>query len=283
MDAQLAATIVIPVRDQRDQWLRQCVRSALEQTARCEVIVVTSRVTPQSNLDVLAALERDSDQLRVIPRTTPTFPGAINTGFRTASAQRVGLLLSDDWLDPSAVEICLQYDADIVSSGNAVFNESGTRVFEELGRVPRLAEYRRCATKENRARYLQHFFLFRKSKLLEIGGADETLGDFPGIDDFDMIWVLLERGATVAIVEQQLYRYRDHDGDRLTLRPSEQAARVLGRILDKHGIVEPERAKILSEHLPWYGKPMHVAYEQKRMMESGITESTAQRSGIKAS
>ena len=60
-----------------------------------------------------------------------------------------------------------------------------------------------------------------------------------------MIWVMLEHGATVAIAEKQLYNYRDHASDRLTLRPAEQAMVVLERILDKHGVVEPERAAIL--------------------------------------
>ena len=120
-----------------------------------------------------------------------------------------------------------QHDADIVSSGTKVFDADGRTEFVEVGSTPRMRNFLQCNTLERKARYLQHFFLFRKSKLEEIGGADESLGDFPGIDDFDMIWVLLEQSATVAIVEQQLYNYRDHSGDRLTLRPSEQATAVL--------------------------------------------------------
>jgi len=44
-----------------------------------------------------------------------------------------------------------------------------------------------------------------------------------------MIWVLLEHGATVAIVEQQLYNYRDHHGDRLSLRHLEEATSGAGK------------------------------------------------------
>jgi hypothetical protein len=245
MDSQFVATIVIPLLDQIDGWLCQCVRSALMQTVRCEVVVVLSPITRQSNLDLLAALNSESDSLRVLPRETMGFPGAINAGFKAASADRIGLLLSDDWLDPRAVEVCSRQTADIVSSGNTVFDADGRTVFPGLGQTPRREEFLRCKTLESRARYLQHFFLFRKSKLLEIGGADESLGDFPGIDDFDMIWNLLEHGASVAIVEEQLYRYRDHSGVRLTLRCRQQAATVLQRILDKHGILEPERSEII--------------------------------------
>ena len=107
MDSQFAATIVIPLLDQVDEWLRQCVRSALMQTVRCEVVVVLSPITRQSNLDLLAALKLEFHNLRVLPRETMGFPGAINAGFKAASADRIGLLLSDDWLDPRAVEVCL--------------------------------------------------------------------------------------------------------------------------------------------------------------------------------
>jgi len=264
MSSRFPVTIVIPLLDQVDCWLEQCVRSALDQTVRCEVVVVLSPKTRPSNLELLRALAKASHQLRVLPRDVLGFPGAVNTGFQAASADRVGLLLSDDWLDPGAVELCVSQDADIVSSGNRVWNSQGTKVFEEVSRTPRSADFLSCKTLERKASYLQHFFLFRKSKLEEIGGADESLGDFPGIDDFDMIWVLLEQGATVAIVEQQLYNYRDHEGERLSLRPSEQAVSTLKRILEKHGVAASEHAKIIREHSLWYGRQLHVVFDELR-------------------
>jgi hypothetical protein len=162
------------------------------------------------------------------------------------------------------VELCLPHDAEIVSSGNRVWDAAGRTVFEDVSRTPRVHEFLQCETLERKASYLQHFFLFRKSKLQQIGGADESLGDFPGIDDFDMIWVLLEHRATVAIVEQQLYNYRDHHRDRLSLRHVEEAAAGLERILDKHGVVDPERAEIRREHSKWFGRQLHVVFDELR-------------------
>ncbi len=263
MGSRFPATIVIPLLDQVDEWLEQCVRSALGQTVGSEVVVVLSPRTRHSNLDLLAALKSEFDNLRLLPREIPGFPGAINAGFEAASAPRVGLLMSDDWLDPRAVELCLPHEADVVSSGNRVWDGAGRTVFEEVSRTPRFQDFLQCATLERKARYLQHFFLFRKSKLQQIGGADESLGDFAGIDDFDMIWVLLEHGATVAIVEQQLYNYRDHDGDRLSLCHFEAVA-VLERILEKHAVVDPERAEIFREHSKWYGRQLHVVFDEMR-------------------
>jgi glycosyltransferase involved in cell wall biosynthesis len=263
MALEFPASIVIPLLDQVDEWLEQCVRSALRQTMRCEVLVVLSPKTRTSNLRLLDHLKLEFDNLRILPRDIMGFPGALNAGFKAASASRIGLLLSDDWLEERAIEAALQFDTDIVSSGNRVWDAAGRTILAEVSSAPRMAEFLRRGTMERKARYLQHFFLFRKTKLMEIGGADESLGDFPGIDDFDMIWVLLERGATVAIVEEQLYNYRDHDGQRLSLKPPQEATAVLERILDKHGVIDPERAIVIEEHSRWYGRRLDAVIHKK--------------------
>lgn len=114
-------------------------------------------------------------------------------------------------------------------------------------------------TLEAKADYLSHFFLLRRARVLAVGGADETLGDPAGIDDYDLIWVLLEHGASVAIVERFLYRRRDHAGERLTTRPPAEIRATLGRILDKHGITGAEHERLLARKARWFGQPVHVA------------------------
>lgn len=256
----VAATIVVPLLDQVDSWLEACVRSALEQTVPCEVIVVFSSRARESNTRLLTSLAAGHSALRVVPEPPQGgFAAAINHGIRLANADRVGLLLSDDWLDPRAVEHCLPHQVDIVSTDLTVYLADGWTPAMASGWPRSLEEFEKRTTLEERARYLKHFFLFRKTAIVGAGGLDESLGDYPGIDDFDLIWTMLERGATVAIVPASLYNYRDHDGERLTLRDRDQAQRTLERILEKHGLRGDEKARVLSIHLPWYGRPVHVA------------------------
>ena len=256
MAGRPAASIVIPLLNQPDRWLRQCVVSALQQTVPTEVVVVCSPGTRGSNLATLRSLERPLLQTCVQHR--PGFAAAINQGFRAAACDRIGLLLSDDWLRPDAIEKCLARDADIVSTGLTCFAQNGVDEFPALSSDPSCSAYDNLPTLEEKAFYLTHFFLFRASKIAESGGLDESIGDAPGIDDYDFIWTLLEQGATVSIVEEHLYCYRDHTGDRLTLRdPAEQSSN-LRRILQKHGIPLEAREEILQRHTPWYGQPMHL-------------------------
>jgi len=256
------ATIVMPLRRQVDEWLEESVRSALLQSVATEVIVVRSETTPASNLKILNGLQRHFANLAVISRDKPeSYPGAINKGILQASSERVGLLLSDDWLDERAVAECLRNNADIVCTGSIVYYPDGS-INERASRHPSLQEFNSIATLEERASYLGHFFLLLRQAVLDAGGLDESIGDFPGIDDFDLIWTLLERDASVAVVTQGLYHYRDHDGERLTLRDPVQAVTNLKKILRKHGIADEQAVDIIKRHARWYGKPMYQVMDE---------------------
>lgn len=250
------ATIVIPLLVQQDGWLRVCVLSALRQTVPCEVIVVISPSTSGSNLSVLAELKQQHSNLIVLmQRPNQGFAGAINTGLRRASTERVGLLLSDDWLDRSAVEESLNFDTDIVSTGSIIYESDGTRKVYDCPLT--LVQYTEKPSLEEKASYLDHFFLFCKNKVLDVGGVDESIG-LTGADDYDLIWTLLEHGATVSIVGKSLYNYRDHAEERLSLRKREDQVRDLEKILDKHGVNAHDRKAIVEKHSIWYGEPIQV-------------------------
>ena len=134
---------------------------------------------------------------------------------------------------------------------------TGSREFLSLQRRPTQAVYETLATIERKAAYLEHFFLFRRDALMAVGGVDETIGS-TGADDFDLIWTMLEHGATVAVIPDLLYNYRDHHGERLSLRPADLQRRDLARILDKHGVRGDARERMLREHAVWFGAPVHV-------------------------
>jgi len=230
---------------------------------RVETIVVTSPRTHRVTARRLAELERRNRSLRVRQEEGVGFAAALNTGIRAAAAARVGFLLSDDWLDPRAVEACLASDADIVSTGLRGYAADGVSILEDIGRVPTLAEFHRQPTRERQASYLQHFFLLRRRAVLDAGGVDEAVG-LTGPDDFDLVWTMLDRGASVSTIGEQLYNYRDHAGERLSLRSAEAQVRDLCRILDKHGIEGAERDEIIAWHASAYGRPFHVAVAERR-------------------
>ena len=259
-----AASIVIPLLCQVDDWLEQSVRSALAQTIPTEVVIVRSSVTPPSNLQILDRLQAHYDNLVVLLEDVPgSFPGAINMGIRHARADRVGLLLSDDWLSETTIADCLCESADIVSTGKAKYFADG-RVNEAGIRIKSAAKFLALTTLEAKANYLSHFFLFQRELLLHVGCLDTSIGNYAGVDDFDLIWTLLEHGATVAIVEKILYHNRDHDGERLTMADPEKSVRCLKKILRKHGVPSEEAQEIIKRYARRYGRPFYK-FQQDRL------------------
>lgn len=253
----MAASIVIPLLKQNDAWLEQCVGSALGQTMECDVVVVTSPGTPESNRGVLAGMQRRCGRLRCVECPAPKgFAGALNLGISVASAERIGFLLSDDWLAPDAVARTLPLTADIVSTAARFYAEDGITELRQLGGARSRAAY--AALKDNcaRAEFLSHFFLFRRSALEQAGGVDESLGDSPGVDDFDLIWSMLDGGASVAIVEEALYNMRDHEGERLTRRNLDEMLRTFDRILEKHEVKGARRRALVRRHSLWFGRSL---------------------------
>lgn len=219
--------------------------------------MVTSPRTTPANHRILADLQGGHQNLRVLLRPPSSgFAGALNAGIRAASTTRIGFLLSDDWLVDTAVEECSQLSSDIVSTGMHVYAADGTTKLGALALTQ--TGYDAQPTFGAKANYLKHFFLFSRDTLLEVGGVDEVVG-LTGPDDFDLIWTLLEHGATVSALSRPLYNYRDHFGQRLTMRKRSHQALDLLKILDKHGVQGEERCRLIAHHSIGYGQPWHVS------------------------
>jgi hypothetical protein len=77
-----------------------------------------------------------------------------------------------------------------------------------------------------------------------------------GIDDYDLIWVLLEQGASVKVLERSLYNYRDHEGERLTLADPAEMTETLRKILRQHRMSETELEQRLASSARWFGRPI---------------------------
>src|SRR6266478_6181304 len=135
------ATIIIPLLRQEDAWLEQCVRSAISQTLVSEVLVVTSARTPQSNLDIISSLQRTSPQLMICTQEAGGFPAALNLGIHRASGSRVGFLLSDDWMEPGAVEATIRQGANIVCTGLTTYLADGVTRIGKASGTPSMADF----------------------------------------------------------------------------------------------------------------------------------------------
>lgn len=259
-----AATLLVPLLNQDDGYLTQAMESAVAQTPDCEILVVTSARTCTSNRAIVDRFASQDARVRVMEQRRPGFPQALNEGIEASRANRLGILLTDDWLAPTAIEESLRVDADITSTQMLTFAADGVTPVHRPWKAATNAVYRTKTELEHQAAYLQHFFLLRKEKVLEAGGVDESLGDTPGIDDYHLIWSMLEHGATAAIVEKPLYHYRDHAGLRLTLHERGKMVETMRRVMRKHGLSGQKLEAALERHAMWFGRTMQEVIAERR-------------------
>ncbi len=232
-----AASIVVPLLGTEDAWLERSVRSAVRQD-RAEVVVVASRAATATSLRVLGSLARQFGNLQVVPLASGGTGAAINTGIDEAAADRIGFLMPEDWLEPDAIAQTLAVAADVVGTGAAYYGLDGTTRHDELTRIPDATAIATLAGPEAVASYLTPFLLFDRDRLAVVGGVDERIA--LGADDYDLVWRLLERGASVAVVERALYIVRDPE------RRQDAWFADLDMILAKHGASESTRARLLA-------------------------------------
>ena len=182
------ATLVLPLLRQDPAFLEVALRSALDQGVPGEVIVVTSPQTPAPELAVLAAAATGpgGDRLRIVERPRPGFAVALNAGIAAAASDRVGFLMTDDWLDPTALEASLAHDADIVTGGKTIWDATGTERLPMPGLRTREV-YDRLTTDRERAAHVTHFLLFRR--------VDMALSNLGNIGEVRDVGAVLESQA----------------------------------------------------------------------------------------
>ena len=104
------STLLVPLLNQVDSFLVDALTSATKQCAECEIIVICAPSTCATNREIVDTFAQNDSRLRVVVQTRHGFPAALNEGVEMAKADRIGLLLTDDWLEPTAIEDCLALD-----------------------------------------------------------------------------------------------------------------------------------------------------------------------------
>jgi len=96
----------------------------------------------------------------------------------------------------------------------------------------------------------------------------EQLGPLEGVEIIGI--VVNEKGAERAIATGAVSTlgYPCSISETFLRRNQNQSlaenAAVLERILEKHAVVDSERAEIRREHSKWYGRQLHVAFDEMR-------------------
>lgn len=183
-------SIVIPSYNQ-EKYLRQAIESALNQTIKCEVIVIDDGSTDNS---LLIAQEYS---VKLISQVNKGLASARNTGIMNATGEYILFLDADDMLMPNCAETLLNTGKEIICPSLKCFGVSQETII--LMDNPRLEDFR----SGNRVGYCG---LIKKSILQEIGGYSPRM--LHGYEDLHLWMNLLHKGYEIHTYPEPLWMYR---------------------------------------------------------------------------
>lgn len=200
-------SILMPVYNTPEEWLRQAVMSVVNQTySKWELICVNDGSTLtyiQPLLEKFAALDK---RIKVINLEKQSgISVASNIGLKSVENDYVCFLAHDDYLEPQALyrftETVLTANPDLIYSDEIITTSDLNTVINVAVRPEFSYDYYISHP------YFVHFIGVRTELLHQIGGFDETLRV---VQDYDLILRILEKAKRVSHVPDILYRWR-HD------------------------------------------------------------------------
>lgn len=238
-------SILLPCKEQREEYLSEAVGSVLAQTSPHWELLVG--IDPQAPRWIEEWFERQSDpRVRITPLARSGFAAALNALLADAHTPFVSILLSDDRYALQAVATLLEYrrrfpDVDFFHTSRRYIDEEG-RPFGSVmpSGLVELAHFKRWGSP------VKHLLCWRRELGNQLGGMDESLS-LIGCDDFDFPWRMAEAGARFHAVPECLYEYRVHDrSPRLTTTtPPDEHLEIVAQMFRKHRVSRAETCAFL--------------------------------------
>ena len=200
-------SILVPVYNTPERWLRRMIDSVREQTyPHWELCLADDASTEPHVRTLLTEAAAADPRIRVAWRTTNGhISAASNSALELATGDFVGLLDHDDELAPNALfEMSLVFgrrpDTDLVYSDEDKIDEDGRR-FEPYFKPDWNPD---LFLGQN---YLSHFSVYRTALVREVGGFREG---YEGSQDWDLALRVTDRSAPARIrhIPKVLYHWR---------------------------------------------------------------------------
>lgn len=263
----MKVSLIIPVYN-AEQYIRESVKSALEQTyTDIEIIAVDDGSTDRS----LEILREYKNRIKIISKTNGGTASALNTGIKMMTGEWFKWLGADDILYPTAVEDLVNIATKIQDKNTIIYSDYD--IIDETGKTIRQfiePNYNDMNQFERNTILLDHFFanagtiLIHKSIFDRFGLYDETIG-FQ--EDYELwLRLCLQYDCKLYLVSKILMGYRVHQNQLTAKKIGESlknAEKVRNIILEK---LEYSMQEKYLKALKQYKKKTPLAIRSRRMI-----------------
>lgn len=231
-------SVIIPVYD-GEAFVERAVRSVLAQSHEAVEAVVVDDGSRDGSADVVAAIAREDERVRLVRKENGGLAAARNTGIEHARGAFVNFLDADDWLLDHKLRVQLdalaeEPDKDLAYSDYVKVSETDGTEFEVPRGVPpvpfdRLYVYRNW--------FAPMVPLLRRRLVDRVGGFDEG---FRAAEDWDY-WLRCAWHTEFVYVPGVVAKYRLHDAQ--MHRDHDRMNEAHRRLAEKHFAGDPDRLR----------------------------------------
>ena len=222
-------SIIMPVHNPRQEWLREAIQSVLRQTTwEWELICVDDGSSAPHVHDELAAAAAADSRIRYVASGVQAgIAKAVNAGMAHATGEMITFLDHDDVLEPDAIQSLIEaseYGYGLIYTDEVLTHESTDAIRHFTTRPSFSHDYYLSHP------YFVHLIAVPANLARSIGGWDETMSISA---DVDFVLRALENSDVVTHVAKPLYRWRTHP-DSAGHQARENVTRVTMAALQRH-------------------------------------------------
>ncbi len=248
-------SVIVPIY-KVEQHLRQCVDSILAQTLEGMEIILVDDGSPDGCPQIVDEYAAADPRVVAVHQPNGGYGRAVNHGIELARGEYIGLIESDDWIEPDMYETLYanakEFDSDVVKCGFYYYNstmppEHQSVIPSELHRDLDEAPHGAFRIEEFKKLMLWHASIWaalyradfiKQQKLIESASAS--------YQDFPFMVETMCRAERITVVKRRLVHYRVEpnqgssstaNGRRLLMMPHQ--CRECIRILKQYGKLLP--------------------------------------------
>ncbi len=253
-DNEPRVSIVIPIYNV-ERYLRQCVDSILGQTLKDIEIILVDDGSPDGCPAIVDEYAAKDPRVVAIHQTNGGYGKAVNHGISTARAPYIGIIESDDWIEPNMYEKlynrAVKTGAEVVKCAFYVYDSTKPENCQDQPYDESEAVLMKAPDGVFRPTEWDRIFTYHASIWSNLYKADflkqipliETQG--ASYQDFPFFMEVLVRAKSMSIVKEYLLHYRMETGQgSSTTRRDKGLLRMVDmtetarEVLQKYGMLE---------------------------------------------
>lgn len=118
-------SVVVPIYNV-EKYLRECVDSILAQTLKEIEVILVDDGSPDKCGEIIDEYAKKDPRIIVVHQANGGYTKAVNHGFDLAHGEYIGIIESDDWIEPDMYEklykSAKKYDTDVTKGGFYFYN-----------------------------------------------------------------------------------------------------------------------------------------------------------------